>query len=80
MRLARTPSLFIQSDSDEVLGPHKYPEVRAYVGHLPQTVKHKIKGKTIVIESPHEFEEWLGSNGNGRQRWPARLMARIRGN
>ena len=55
-------------------------EVRAYAGHLPQTVKHNMKGKTIVIESPHEFEEWLGSNGSGRKHWPARLMARIRGN
>ena len=57
----------------------QHPEIRAYAGHLPQTVKHKVKGKTIVIESPREFDEWLGSNGNGRQHWPAQLMARIRG-
>lgn len=53
------------------------PEVRAYAGHLPQTVKHKVKGKIIVIESPREFEEWLGS-GRGRTESPLRrLMARI---
>jgi len=54
----------------------QHPEVRAYAGHLPQTVKHKVKGKTIVIESPREFEEWLGGR---RQSWPSRLVARIRG-
>ena len=55
------------------------PEVLAYAGHLPQTVKHKVKGKTIVIESPHEFEEWLGGSKSRRQSWPSRLVARIRG-
>ena len=57
----------------------QYPEIRAYAGYLPQTVKHKVKGKTIVIESPHEFDEWLGGNTNGHRRWPARLVAHIRG-
>lgn len=44
-------------------------EVLAYAGHLPQTVKHTIKGKTIVIESPREFEDWL------RTGWEAGPMA-----
>lgn len=58
----------------------QYAEIRAHAGHLPQTVKHKVKGKTIVIESPREFDEWLGGNTNGHQRWAARLMTRILGN
>jgi len=54
-------------------------EVLAYAGHLPQTVKHKVKGKTIVIESPHEFEEWLGDSESRRQSWLRRFMARMQG-
>jgi len=54
-------------------------EVLAYAGHLPQSVKHNVKGKTIVIESPHEFEEWLGGSKSRRQSWPSRLVSRIRG-
>ena len=52
-------------------------EVLTYAGHLPQTVKHALKGKTIVIESPHEFEEWLGGNANGSESWVRRLIARV---
>jgi hypothetical protein len=55
----------------------QHPEVRAYAGHLPQTVKHKVKGKTIVIESPREFEEWLGSRGSRSEGPLRRLMARV---
>lgn len=55
----------------------QHSEVRGYAGHLPQTVKHRVKGKTIVIESPREFEEWLGSSG-GRAGSPLRrLIGRI---
>lgn len=55
----------------------QHVEVRAYAGHLPQTVKHKVKGKTIVIESPYEFEEWLGSRGSRSEGPLRRLFARI---
>lgn len=55
-------------------------EVLAYAGHLPQTVKHAVKGKTIVIESPREFEEWLGGRGSGPESWLGRITARMRGN
>lgn len=55
----------------------QHPEVRAYAGHLPQTVKHKVKGKTIVIESPREFDEWLGSRGGRTESPLRRLIARI---
>lgn len=57
----------------------QYQEIRAYAGHLPQTVKHKVKGKTIVIESPLEFEEWLGGRGSRRQSRLRRFVAGIRG-
>jgi hypothetical protein len=56
----------------------QHPEVRAYAGHLPQVVKHKIKGKTIVIESPGEFDEWLGSRGSRSEGPLRRLFARIK--
>lgn len=56
----------------------QHPEVRAYAGHLPQTVKHKSKGKTLIIESPREFEEWLGGKGI-RQSWIRRFIARMQG-
>lgn len=56
----------------------QHPEVRAYAGHLPQTVKHKSKGKTLIIESPREFEEWLGGRGI-RQSWIRRFIARMQG-
>ncbi len=57
----------------------QHHEVRAYASNLPQTVKHKVKGKTIVVESPREFQEWLGSGGNGSESWVRRLIARVQG-
>ena len=55
-------------------------EVLSYAGNLPQTVKHVIKGKTIVIESPREFREWLGHTGGGRgSRFFRHFMGRLRG-
>jgi hypothetical protein len=70
-------------DGDRLLIDFKddmqYLEVRSYAGHLPQTVKHKVKGKTIVIESPREFNEWL-RNGRGRpEGWLKRLIPLARG-
>ncbi len=35
-------------------------EVMEYVSHLPQTIKAEQKGKTLIIQPPHEFEKWLG--------------------
>ena len=54
-------------------------EVKTYAGHLPQTVKHKVKGKTIVVESPREFKEWLGSRGSRPESWFRRLISRRQG-
>src|SRR5438132_2869367 len=34
----------------------QHSEVSAALSHLPQTVKHQLKGKTVIIESPAEFE------------------------
>jgi len=49
-------------------------EVKQYQGHLPQTVKSTVKGKTIVIDSPKVFGSWL----RGNQRRPS-LTGRILG-
>jgi hypothetical protein len=57
----------------------QYAEIRAYAGHLPQTVKHKVKGKTIVVESPREFEEWLGNGRSRPESWFKRFMPRRQG-
>ncbi|MBI2886176.1 MAG: phospholipase D family protein [Chloroflexi bacterium] len=51
----------------------QHNEVRAYAGHLPQTVKKEIKGKTIVIESPVEFDRWLKGADGASQSWRDRL-------
>lgn len=51
----------------------QYSEVRAAVGHLPQNVKHEVKGKTIIIESPAEFRSWLGVDRNGDTNWIQRF-------
>jgi hypothetical protein len=74
----------VTRDGDRLLIDFKddmqYREVLAYAGHLPQTVKHKVKGKTIVIESPREFQEWLGGSGGGREgRFFRRFIDRLRG-
>ena len=34
-------------------------EVKEYQGFLPQSVKSKTQGKTLIIESPGEFWTWL---------------------
>lgn len=48
-------------------------EIREYETQLPQSVKHRRRGNTLVIESPAAFEKWLGmKSGSGwldRLRW-----------
>jgi hypothetical protein len=55
----------------------QHTEVRAALGHLPQTIKHHQKGKTVVVESPVTFDEWLATERlNDRERnrpWWKRL-------
>jgi len=50
-------------------------EINDYQGYLPQTVKCRRKGNTIVIENPAEFDRWLGPPPKG-QRTLLRLFKR----
>jgi hypothetical protein len=55
----------------------QYREVAAYRAHLPQTVKHATRGKTLVIESPGEFHTWLRGGTPPREGWLRRLFTRV---
>jgi hypothetical protein len=39
-------------------------EIRKKLGLIPQSIKHRRIGNTIIIESPDEFNAWLGRAGN----------------
>ncbi len=39
----------------------QYWQISNYLADLPQIVKHKRTGNTIIIENPLEFEKWLGN-------------------
>ncbi len=54
-------------------------DVLEAAGHLPQTVKHLVKGRTIVIESPPEFETWLHAGQNAQSNWRKRLWQTLSG-
>ena len=56
----------------------QHGEIRGALGHLPQTIKHQLKGKTVVIESPAEFDAWLNPARSDLS-WPSRLWSRLRG-
>lgn len=49
-------------------------EVKEYEGYLPQTVKYRRRGKTLIIESPHEFKKWLEGERAARRSWLSRLF------
>ena len=55
----------------------QHTEVCAALGHLPQTIKYHQKGKTVVVESPVTFDNWLATERlDGRERlrpWWKRL-------
>ncbi len=48
-------------------------EIRAALSQLPQTVKYRQQGKTVIIESPGEFEAWLHSERHTSDHWLHRL-------
>ncbi len=52
-------------------------EIREYQGSLPQTVKHRLRGKTLVIESPTEFNAWLFGNAARNGSWISRLFRKV---
>ncbi len=41
-------------------------DVKEYQGYLPQTIKCKRKGNTLIIENPEEFNRWLGKSLKNR--------------
>lgn len=50
-------------------------EIKAYENSLPQTIKHRRRGKTLVVETPKEFRAWL-EDGAARGWW-GRLLGRF---
>lgn len=44
-------------------------EMREYVQSLPAFVKHKRRGKALVIETPREFRAWLDGGAPARGWW-----------
>jgi hypothetical protein len=52
-------------------------EIRAATGHLPQMIKHQLRGKTVIVETPDEFMVWLSAGRPEQSGWLARLWHRI---
>lgn len=50
------------------------PEVQEYRACLPQTIKARTIGKTLVVENPADFHKWL--TGGSRSHWWQRLLKR----
>ncbi len=48
-------------------------EVNDYQGYLPQTIKYRRKGNTLIIENPNQFNKWLGQPPQARS-WLSRLF------
>jgi hypothetical protein len=36
----------------------QYREVQSYASYLPQTIKNRVRGKTLIIDSPQAFDAW----------------------
>ncbi|MBI4303297.1 MAG: phospholipase D family protein [Chloroflexi bacterium] len=49
-------------------------EVNDYLGYLPQTIKYKRTGSTIIVENPKDFEKWLEQPRQARS-----LLASLQG-
>ncbi|MBI1869579.1 MAG: phospholipase D family protein [Chlamydiae bacterium] len=54
----------------------QHHEVREYQGALPQTVKNRLRGKTLIIESPKEFHFWLNGTLPPKTSWLSRVFRR----
>jgi hypothetical protein len=37
----------------------QHHEIKKFAGYLPGTVKHRLQGKTLIIENPDEFKIWF---------------------
>lgn len=57
----------------------QYHEVKAYQAYLPQTIKNRVRGKTLIIDSRPAFDAWLDRRGRldrqGPRAW-LRLLSR----
>jgi len=47
----------------------QHHEIREYQGALPQTIKNRLRGKTLIIESPKEFHFWLAGQTSRSGSW-----------
>lgn len=47
-------------------GDMQHWEINDFVGYLPQTIKYRRKGNTIIVENPKEFDKWLGQPPKAR--------------
>jgi hypothetical protein len=51
----------------------QYREVQAYQAYLPQTIKNRLRGKTLIIDSRSSFDAWLdrktGIDRQSHRRW-----------
>jgi hypothetical protein len=36
----------------------QYREIQSYASYLPQTIKNRLRGKTLIIDSPQAFDAW----------------------
>tara|TARA_Y100000310_G_scaffold337975_1_gene426405 strand:+ start:4093 stop:6114 length:2022 start_codon:yes stop_codon:yes gene_type:complete len=50
-------------------------ELAEYRAALPQTIKYRRTGKTLIVENPEYLHSWLDSNSHGRPWW-RRLLRR----
>jgi len=48
-------------------------EVNDYQGSLPQAIKYRRRGNTLIIENPNQFNKWLGQPAQARG-WFSRLF------
>lgn len=47
----------------------QFYEIKEYEGHLPPQIKHRRRGKSLIVETPRELREWLEGPGAGRPLW-----------
>lgn len=53
-----------------------YHEIADYLGCFPQSVKYRLRGNTVVMETPDEFREWLQDGKPRHRSWFDRLFRR----
>ena len=63
----------VQANADETIVTFaddlEPPEVRDFLGSLPQRIKHRRRGKTVIVESPEAFHQWLKGGTSPTRRW-----------